>query len=89
MSVEHKALGYRPPPGSLAAEAQAEAAKHPQTAAQISEEQLRLAALADAERIKSERGKNGIDLSAVGQGMFRSSNPELRLRLVPPTSPGS
>ncbi|GJE88924.1 hypothetical protein PsYK624_050120 [Phanerochaete sordida] len=36
MSVELKALGYRPSPGSLAAEAQAEAAKHPRTAAQRS-----------------------------------------------------
>lgn len=68
MSLEHKALGYRPPPGSLAAEAQAEAAKHPQTAAQIAEEQLRLAALADAERIKQQRGKEGVDLSAIGEG---------------------
>ena len=70
MSVEHKALGYRPPPGSLAAEAQAEAAKHPQTAAQINEEQLRLAALADAERIKNERERNGVDLSSIGEGAF-------------------
>ena len=69
MSVEHKALGYRPPPGSLAAEAQAEAAKHPESSANVSEEQLRLAALADAERIKNERGKNGVDLSAIGEGM--------------------
>ena len=67
MSVEHKALGYRPPPGSLAAEAQAEAAKHPETSAQISEEQIRLAALADAERIKQEREKNGVDLTAIGE----------------------
>ena len=89
MSIEHKALGYRPSPGSLAAEAQAEAAKHSQTAAQISEEQLRLAALADAEQIKNERGESGTDPSAVGQGMFRSSNPGLRVRLVPPSSPGS
>ena len=69
MSVEHKALGYRPPPGSLAAEAQAEAAKHPQTNARISEEQIRLAALADAERIKQEREKNGDDLTAVSESM--------------------
>ena len=88
MSVEHNALAYRLPLGSLATEAQAEAAKHPQTAAQISEEQLRLAALVDAEQIKKERGESGIDLSAVGQGMSSSSNPGLRLRLVPPTSPG-
>lgn len=72
MSVEHKALGYRPPPGSLAAEAQAEAAKHPQTSAQVTEEQIRLAALADAERIKQERERNGVDLSAVSESMFAS-----------------
>lgn len=30
MSEEHKALGFRPPHGSLAAEAQAAAAKHPE-----------------------------------------------------------
>ncbi|TFY63905.1 hypothetical protein EVJ58_g2967 [Rhodofomes roseus] len=35
MSHEHKALGFRPPPGSLAAEAQAAAAKHPDGAAVI------------------------------------------------------
>ena len=29
MSEEHKALGYRPPPGSLAAQAQSAAEKHP------------------------------------------------------------
>ena len=29
MSAEHKALGFRPPHGSLAAEAQAAAARHP------------------------------------------------------------
>lgn len=28
MSHEHRALGFRPPPGSLAAEAQTAAAKH-------------------------------------------------------------
>lgn len=33
MSEEHKALGHRPPPDSLAAQAQAAAAKHPQGAA--------------------------------------------------------
>lgn len=68
MSEEHRALGYRPPPGSLAAEAQSAASKHPEAAAPLSEEQIRLAALADAERIKSEREKNGVDLSAIGQG---------------------
>lgn len=37
MSHEHRALGFRPPPGSLAAEAQAAAAKHSEgTAAKTS-----------------------------------------------------
>ncbi|KIP09401.1 hypothetical protein PHLGIDRAFT_126295 [Phlebiopsis gigantea 11061_1 CR5-6] len=70
MSLEHKALGYRPPPGSLAAEAQAEAAKHPQAGAQISEEAMRLAALADAEKIKQERSKAGV---AVGEAEARKA----------------
>ena len=74
MSLEHKALGYRPPPGSLAAEAQAQAAKHPQAGAQISEEAMRLAALADAEKIKQERSKAGVDLSTVGEGESRVSS---------------
>ncbi|GJE88884.1 hypothetical protein PsYK624_049710 [Phanerochaete sordida] len=89
MSVEHKALGYRPPPGSLAAEAQAEAAKHPQTAAQISEEALRLAALADAERIKNERGQNGVDLSAVGDAQARKIMSEEHKALGHRPPPGS
>lgn len=68
MSTEHRALGYRPPAGSLAAEAQAEAAKHPLTDVAVSEELLTKAALDDAQRIKNERGEHGIDLSAVSEG---------------------
>ncbi|KAI0759161.1 hypothetical protein BC629DRAFT_1549979 [Irpex lacteus] len=67
MSVQHKALGYRPPPGSLAAEAQAEAAKHPQASTSVSEDLLARAALDDAARIKNARGAEGIDLSAIGE----------------------
>lgn len=70
MSAEHKALGYRPPAGSLAAEAQAAAAKNPPVAAGIPEEQLTKAALEDAMRIKKEREVNGVDLSAIGDGMY-------------------
>ena len=67
MSAEHKALGFRPPPGSLAAEAQAEAAKHPNTSLRISAEELRKAAIADAERIKGLRaGTSELNLSTVG-----------------------
>ena len=58
MSHEHRALGYRPPPGSLAAEAQAAAAKHRAASGEtpstikISDETLHAAAYRDAERIK-------------------------------------
>lgn len=83
MSEEHKALGYRPPPGSLAAEAQAAAAKHPDLPpCGISAEQIRLAALADAERIKREREAQTspvsaaagvhIDLDNLGEGTYLS-----------------
>ncbi|TFY63902.1 hypothetical protein EVJ58_g2962 [Rhodofomes roseus] len=53
MSAEHKALGYRPPPGSLAATAQAEAAKHPDASANTPEQALEQAAIEDAIRIQS------------------------------------
>ncbi|EKM52335.1 uncharacterized protein PHACADRAFT_148918 [Phanerochaete carnosa HHB-10118-sp] len=89
MSVEHKALGYRPPPGSLAAEAQAEAAKHPQTATQINEERLRLAALADAQRIKKERVQDGVDLNAISQVQARKLMPEEHKSLGHLPPPGS
>ena len=56
MSHEHKALGFRPPPGSVAAEAQAAAAKHPEGAntgsGSVQEEVLKVVALKDAEKIK-------------------------------------
>ncbi|TFK50567.1 hypothetical protein OE88DRAFT_1661049 [Heliocybe sulcata] len=58
MSEEHKILGYRPPPGSLAAEAQSAAAKHPEGVApkkDLNRKELREAALEDAARIESER----------------------------------
>ncbi|KAF7791537.1 hypothetical protein EIP86_002553 [Pleurotus ostreatoroseus] len=71
MSAEHKALGYRPPAGSLAAEAQAAAAKNPPVAAGIPEEQLTKAAFEDAMRIKKEREVNGVDLSAIGEAQAR------------------
>ncbi|KAJ8075067.1 hypothetical protein PM082_019394 [Marasmius tenuissimus] len=55
MSEEHKALGYRPPPGSLAADAQSAAAKHPEGKASIDQTVLQQAAIKDAARISSER----------------------------------
>lgn len=52
MSEEHKALGYRPPPGSLAADAQAAAAKRPHIKEQtVDPHVLTVAALKDAARI--------------------------------------
>lgn len=76
MSEEHKALGYRPPPGSLAAEAQAAAAKRPvkDISCGVTPEQLREIALKDAERIKKEReaaeaSAAAVDLSKVGEGV--------------------
>jgi hypothetical protein len=53
MSEEHKALGYRPPPGSLAADAQAAAAKHPSGKAEkkVDLQVLTEAAIKDAARI--------------------------------------
>lgn len=53
MSLEHKVLGFRPPHGSLAAEAQAAAAKHPEVPGvqQPDPEKLKEAAKIDAERI--------------------------------------
>ncbi|KAK1223422.1 hypothetical protein PQX77_013704 [Marasmius sp. AFHP31] len=69
MSVEHKALGYRPPPGSLASEAQAAAAKHPNPPhpqLQVDAEILKKAALEDAAKIERERGDGGSHSSSGG-----------------------
>lgn len=81
MSEEHKALGYRPPHGSLASAAQAAASKHPNpepNALHIDEETLRKAALEDAARIAAQRSQpgspemnsstSGINLDAIGVG---------------------
>ncbi|EIW56690.1 uncharacterized protein TRAVEDRAFT_73152 [Trametes versicolor FP-101664 SS1] len=72
MSHEHRALGFRPPPGSLAAEAQSAAARHPDgDGTHLDDETLREIALRDAERIKADRGDvvpvDGANLSAVGK----------------------
>lgn len=72
MSVEHKALGYRPPPGSLAAEAQAAAAKHPRGAVGLDEELLKKVAEEDAARIKEQRtATNVVDLAGIGEGLLQ------------------
>ena len=52
MSEEHKALGYRPPPGSLAAKAQAAAAQHPEKSAGVDPAALTKAAVEDARAIE-------------------------------------
>jgi hypothetical protein len=48
---DHKALGYRPPSGSLAAQARRFAAKHPDVSVGLNPVALRDAARADAENI--------------------------------------
>ncbi|KAH7924321.1 hypothetical protein BV22DRAFT_1066942 [Leucogyrophana mollusca] len=75
MSKEHKALGHRPPPGSLAAQAQAAAARHPQgTGGRADSDVLTLAALSDADRI-GQRGATGatqsVDLDNIGEAEAR------------------
>lgn len=52
MSEEHKVLGYRPPQGSLAAAAQAAAAKHPSASLGVDPATLAQAALEDAKKIE-------------------------------------
>ncbi|KAH9887085.1 hypothetical protein C8Q73DRAFT_714635 [Cubamyces lactineus] len=57
VSEEHRALGYRPPEGSLAAQAQAAAARHPEgSLIPPNEKALVEAAEADAVRIAGELG---------------------------------
>jgi hypothetical protein len=60
-SAEHKALGYRPPPGSLAAEAQAAAAKHPEASLGVSEAQLAEMAREDAMKVEKQRASRSSD----------------------------
>ncbi|TBU22160.1 hypothetical protein BD311DRAFT_792367 [Dichomitus squalens] len=98
MSEEHKALGYRPPPGSLAAAAQAAVARHETQHAgehtlTIDQEKLRQAALADAQRIKEARGDASgpasVDLNSIGDAEARKlmSDEHKALGYRPP--PGS
>ncbi|KZT69433.1 hypothetical protein DAEQUDRAFT_786198 [Daedalea quercina L-15889] len=86
MSAEHKALGYRPPPGSLAATAQAEAAKHPNVSANISEQVLEQAAVADASRIQSLKS---IDVNKIGEAEARKLESEEHKALGYRPPPGS
>lgn len=64
MSEEHKSLGYRPPPDSLAAKAQRSSTKHPDSSLGLDAATLREAARADAERIKADRTININTLTA-------------------------
>ena len=65
-SEEHKALGYRPPPGSLASQAQSAAAKHPDASSGVPPKELKRAAIEDAAHIAKLEGEPGVPLSAVG-----------------------
>ncbi|KAM5538839.1 hypothetical protein V8D89_007561 [Ganoderma adspersum] len=68
MSHEHRALGFRPPPGSLAAEAQSAAARHPEgDGTRVDDNMLREVAVRDAERIKADRevGEAAVAVSGV------------------------
>ncbi|KAL1740617.1 hypothetical protein HDZ31DRAFT_76762 [Schizophyllum fasciatum] len=67
MSEEHKALGYRPPAGSLAAEAQSKASKVDANGAVLDDETIRKAALSDAARIQLERGQPVPERSITGE----------------------
>lgn len=78
MSEEHRALGYRPPPGSLAAMAQAAAAKHPDASAGVEPTALAQAALEDAKRIAAERSSSD---SASSHSSGSSPDPAAQLNL--------
>ena len=71
MSEEHRALGYRPPHGSLAATAQSEAAKHPDSSSGADPATLAQAALQDAKKIEAER-----------LGSSATDTPELNLATI-------
>ncbi|KAI0742638.1 hypothetical protein C8Q80DRAFT_1109193 [Daedaleopsis nitida] len=91
MSDEHKALGYRPPPGSLAAEAQAAAAKHPDASSGVDTATLARAALEDASKISSgaENTSQQFNLKAVGEADARALMSEEHRALGYRPPPGS
>ncbi|EMD35170.1 hypothetical protein CERSUDRAFT_97093 [Gelatoporia subvermispora B] len=89
MSAEHKALGYRPPPGSLAAEAQSAAAKHPEAKAGVPEQLLKQAAIEDAERIRNERENTNVNPDALGEAGARKLMSEEHKALGYRPPPGS
>ena len=75
MSEEHKALGYRPPPGSLAAQAQSAAAKHAKVNGNghPALHDVQRAALEDAVKFDGAAAVAvGIDLNFIGEGVSSS-----------------
>ena len=90
MSHEHRALGFRPPPGSLAAEAQSAAARHPEgDGTHLDDAVLREIALRDAERIKADRELNlgDVNVSALDKGECSRPRPFFLSTLRPFLSP--
>ena len=88
-SEEHKALGYRPPPGSLASQAQSAAAKHPDASSGVSPKELRRAAIEDAAHIAKLEGEPGVPLSKVGAAEARKLMSEEHKALGYRPPPGS
>ncbi|OCH88501.1 hypothetical protein OBBRIDRAFT_845687 [Obba rivulosa] len=84
-----EALGFRPPPGSLAAEAQSAAAKHPEARAGVPEQMLRQAALEDAARTRNERGNTNVNPNALGEAEARKLMSEEHKALGYRPPPGS
>lgn len=88
MSEEHKALGYRPPPGSLAAQAQSAAAKHPNGVpdGHPDAHDLQRAALEDVAKIEANAASAAaaINLEAIGEGKFARCyfSPDMTLMLA-------
>jgi hypothetical protein len=79
MSTEHKVLGLRLPPNSLATQAQATAAKHPEAHLDVNPNVLRetvrsVTAKITSEHVSTSNGvqpvKAGLDLEKVGKGMW-------------------
>lgn len=89
VSEEHRALGYRPPAGSLAAQAQAAAAQHPEGEVRLPAHQLQRAALEDAARIEGGSLQSEIDLNAIGQAEARKLMSEEHRALGYRPPPGS
>jgi hypothetical protein len=71
-SEEQKALGYRPPAGSLAAEAQAAAAQHPDASTGLPPSDLKAAADADAVTTEVARADTSVDLGTISKDEART-----------------